>query len=399
MKIAFFAYNFVPNVGGAQVFMFNMMRHLAARGHKVVLYLPRYLWRPYQDLELKMDFEVRPLGRGEKYLAKFLPGIVSRMLLREQELHKYDLWQIIGAYPCAYVARKLSSLVPTVLRSHGDDIQKDATLGYGDRLNPRLEEKIKKGVLGMTRLVALTESVQDCYMELGADSAKITVIPNGIELSRFKEPFDRTAFRQKLGVNGEDILILTTSRNHPKKGLEYLPEAAKHLLEHGYKFKWLLLGDGVGRLAEKFSEEGLADVFILKDEIKMKFEVDASGVPQVPAEQYIHMYRAADYFAMPSLLETFGMVLIEALAAGLPVVTTNAPGCRDVIRDGVNGLQAPCRDGRGMGKCLERLITDSALRGKLAENALQDINRYDWANVAVCYEELYQRLTKENTCK
>jgi glycosyltransferase involved in cell wall biosynthesis len=106
------------------------------------------------------------------------------------------------------------------------------------------------------------------------------------------------------------------------------------------------------------------------------------------------MYQAADVFAFTSLLETFGMVQIEAMAAGLAVVSTDAPGCRDVVEPGVNGLRAVAGDEASFTWELRRLLVDPALRSDLAAKGRRFAEGYGWESVARRYEDLFAGLAE-----
>jgi glycosyltransferase involved in cell wall biosynthesis len=106
----------------------------------------------------------------------------------------------------------------------------------------------------------------------------------------------------------------------------------------------------------------------------------------------VELYRSADIFAFPTLLETFGMVLVEAMAAGLPVVTTDAPGVRDVIAHGENGLQSPAGDADAVAANLERLLADPHERARYRELSLAAAGAYDWPRVVDQYRDFYRHV-------
>ena len=108
------------------------------------------------------------------------------------------------------------------------------------------------------------------------------------------------------------------------------------------------------------------------------------------------MYQAADIFAFPSLLETFGMVQLEAMAAGTAVISTDAPGCKDVINNEINGLQARAGDIDHFVYQLKRLLNDEYLREKLIKNALEFVEDYKWETIAKNYERLFLKFKKSN---
>jgi glycosyltransferase involved in cell wall biosynthesis len=107
------------------------------------------------------------------------------------------------------------------------------------------------------------------------------------------------------------------------------------------------------------------------------------------------MYLAADIYAFPSLMETFGMVQLEAMAAGAALVSTDAPGCRDVVIHQQNGLQAHAGDVDSFVCQLARLLENQELRENLAGKAKAWVQDYSWANVASQYEDLFAALVED----
>src|SRR5690606_20254458 len=127
----------------------------------------------------------------------------------------------------------------------------------------------------------------------------------------------------RLGLESRFVLI-TVGRNHPKKGFHLVPEIAKRLKGEIPNLFWLMVGRGMGPIAEAVKSAGLEGSFRFGDEIK-------------PAD--LHEYWvSSDCFVFPTLTETFGLVNIEAMASGVPVISANADGCRDVIDSGVDGI-------------------------------------------------------------
>ncbi len=377
MKIAKIATSFLPFMGGSEIVTHNMAVGLAGRGHRVTLYTPRQNVRA-----------LRPAGW--EYTVRGLPPLFFRLavnwpavgcyLAREQRRHGYDLWMAYSSYPEGYVAaRSLGGRVPLMLRCHGSDIQKVEEIGYGLRLDPRLEQRIARAVCRADLLVANSASTRQEYLELGAVAGRIREVPNGISTARFDEPFDSRQVRERLGVGDSEKLILTVGRNHPKKGFHHIPEITAHLAELRGDFKWLVVGRGCSELASTVGQ-GAAGRIIAREEVGMGKAGSGTGaMTDLPPSELIGLYRAADLFCLPARVETFGKVLIEAMAARTPVVTTDVPGCRDVVRHKVNGLLLPYGDWSGMAQAIHRLLTPDGSGVALAERARQQVEqRYDW---------------------
>ena len=103
------------------------------------------------------------------------------------------------------------------------------------------------------------------------------------------------------------------------------------------------------------------------------------------------MYQAADIYAFPSMLETFGMVQLEAMAAGTTVVSTDAPGCKDVVTHMDNGLQAISGDKESFTNQVATLLENKQLRKSLSDRASNFVNDYGWPSIASKYESVFEK--------
>ena len=220
MKIAFLSFSFLPQIGGYQIFMHNLMQGLTKLGHEVDLYVPRYFYEKFTQENLPVNYNVKPILYHEGKLSKLSPWVLTRALKQIQKKHSYDLWQVVGSYPAAYILAPLADKVPIVLRSYGEDIQKERSIQYGITLNASIEKKVKRTLQKITGMVALSDSMKDAFLALEADENKITDIPNGINLERFNRKVDREKIRNQYQVNDNEAFLITTGRYHIKKGFD-----------------------------------------------------------------------------------------------------------------------------------------------------------------------------------
>ena len=182
-------------------------------------------------------------------------------------------------------------------------------------------------------------------------------------------------------------------RYHPKKGYAIIPSVAGILKRKGISFLWLIVGNGTDQLNPLIEEAGVAHEVRTVEEIGAADAFEAGGL-DLPDQSLVDLYQCSDIFVFPSHVEGFPRVLIEAMAAGLPVVTTDAPGCRDVIQNGSTGLLADPDDAEGLAAHVGRLIEDRALRARLVEKGTRHISQYDWDAVVDTYERLYRSLVR-----
>ena len=394
MKIAILTASFLPNVGGAQVFAYNVARQLAASGDNVHVYVPA---ENYQALDSRFRDLLKPLPRKFYGVVRRIPVLglrwAQQYLLRRQRAERYDVWLVIVTFPSGYAATCLKGTVPIVLRASGEDIQKSVELGYGWRLDPSEEARIGRTVSSFDRVVALTESVRSDFLELGVPDDAIVTIPNGVDLDWFAPDRDRADVRAELGWPQDRAVILTTGRNHRKKGYDLIPAVADKLKGQGFEFRWYVVGLGADRIDDDIRVRGLEDFVVTHEEVGVAHDPERDW--RFPDKKLVRMYQAADIYAFPSLLETFGMVQLEAMAAGAVVVSTDAPGCRDVVLHEQNGLQARSGDAESFAGQLGRVLRDSALRNDLSLRAKEFVQAYSWANVAAQYVDVFTTLIED----
>ncbi|MFA6568408.1 MAG: glycosyltransferase family 4 protein [Victivallales bacterium] len=391
MKIAHLIAQFYPYLGGAEICVHNVCESLSKSGHGATVICTT----PPSDKKPDVNYEIihiHPktcgLLRKAPFIGKFY---LEYELSRLQRKHKFDLWQVTMGYPLGIYAVDFfrKNKIPCVLRCCGEDIQKYPEIGYGYRLDKKADSLVKEKYPLFDGFVALTPSVMEEYLALGIPEDKIRIIPNGVNTAKFAEirmRSDKTAVRRKYGLSENKLLILTVGRYHPKKGFDEIPEIAEVLTDKNITFDWAVAGKNCGQIAAKFPD-------CLKNGVKTVESLAKSGgeVFSLPSAELIELYCAADIFVLPTLIETFGMVLVEAMAAGLPIVTTDAPGVRDVISDGVNGLKSPVGDPNAIAGLIAQIIRDKALSCKLSENSIRHSREfYDWEIVCEQYLDLYQ---------
>ena len=390
LKIAAIATVGLSATGGLETFATELLHGLAARGHQVDVWIPageRVRNRRFYRTMPGATHSLPPKSAWQ--MAHFSFPLATYMRF-QQRIHRYDVWQVFGAHPTAQIASALHGLVPTVMYGFGADIQKDEALGYGLRLDPDVEQTIIQNISKMTHLVASSSTISDCYRELEAPESQITHIPLSVDLQRFMTGTDREQVRDHWKIPAGHQMILTVGRNHPKKRYDLIPRVATLLKERGVKFTWLVVGRDTDELG---SQINLAD---LEDEVRpippIHVDQSAGASRGGIAPELADLYQVADCFVLPSDLETFGKVLVEAMAAGTAVVTTDAPGCRDVVQDEQNGLSVKTGDVEGMAQAINRLYSDPELSKSLVAHGLEFAAAHDIGVIAQRYEEIYQNL-------
>lgn len=389
MKIAHLISQFYPHLGGAEICVHNICSTLAKKGHQAVVVTTV----PPTDPPPKVDYEILHLSSKTNGLFRRSPFLASMYLKysvgRIQKTYGFDLWQVtmgypLGAYSVDFFRKKN---LPCLLRCCGEDIQKMPEIVYGYRLDSKIDAITTEKYRLFDGHVALTKSVLEEYRSIGVAEEKVRIIPNGVDTKRFASVPKHPYFQEKFGLPSETKVLLTVGRHHPKKGYDRIPVMAKKLKEKGLKFIWVIVGRNHQGFDQRFPEARELGIYTLEN--KPEPGEDAFSLPSA---SLVEMYRSADIFAFPTLLETFGMVLVEAMAAGLPIVTTDAAGVRDVIEHEQNGIKTPVEDIDLFTDYLARLLTDEIYYEQYRRKSLAAAKRYDWDQITREYMDFYQQL-------
>jgi len=213
---------------------------------------------------------------------------------------------------------------------------------------------------------------------------QVVLVENGIDVDRFRQPPDPVQverFRQANGLNG-GRMIGAIARLSPVKGLDLLLKAVPPLLKEFPDLNVLLVGDGPAR------EELVRLAYELKiaDRVAICPSVEDTRVPM----------SLLQVFAAPAWREGFGLAIVEAMAAGIPVVSSNAGGPNEILEEGKSGVLIQPGDVAGFENGLRVLLRESETRRQLAERARQRAKeRYDLERVVTQVEEVYDRAVRD----
>ncbi len=220
---------------------------------------------------------------------------------------------------------------------------------------------------------------------IGVRSATF-IQPTGIEYQRFAtaEPSRVQRLRQRLGLEGKRVLI-SVSRLSREKNIDFMLEALAEWRREGEDdFRLLLIGDGQQRetLQHRVRELGLTDQVLIPG--------------SVPREEVPLYYHLAELFVFASRSETQGMVILEAMAAGLPVVAVRSSGIDDVVQEGHNGFKTALNQGQWC-EAVRTLMADERLRLNLAANARDFARQHSVEHFATAMTRVYAHALTSHT--
>jgi len=209
-------------------------------------------------------------------------------------------------------------------------------------------------------------------------SGEFSIIPNGIDLRRFNQDV-----KPMPGYDNGMINILFVGRLEKRKGANYLLNAYARLKKEHPNIRLIIVGPGVN----------LRRRYELKVRLsRLKDVVFTGGVSYEDLPRY---YQTADIFCAPATgKESFGIVLLEAMALGKPIVATSIEGYSSVVTHGEQGLLVPPKNSKALAEALERLVNDTALRRRLGEKGLLAVRNYDWPLVARRVLDYYTQVSR-----
>ena len=390
--------SFLPNLGGAEVGLHNIACKLIDRGRRPVVMAPASHVQRLRQEDWRLPYEVRALPPKAGSLLRRAPAlgffVLDRYFAWVQARYRFDCWHCTVGYPMGvalvHFARRRDD-VHYLIRCAGEDLQRDPEIGYGVRLDPAVDRIVRELLPQAQMVIAISDSVAEEYRAIGVPDARIRDVPNGVDLARFDRPIDRSAVRRAHGLDPDAFLFLSVGRNHPKKNYGRLIEAVARLAgDTDRPFQLQIVGNGVPELTEQLNGLGLSGHIKLADQIGGAEA--GNGVPWLPASALVELYRAADAFVFPSLIETFGIAIVEAMAAGLPVIVGDSPGCRDIVRRGHDGIAVPARDPTALAAAMSTLMSDDGVRRAYAAKAKARARDFSWDTVVDAYTALYDEL-------
>lgn len=382
MKLCFVNAFFHPYVGGTEKHMYELGRRLARR-HEVHVFTAQlpgtaatetvegvHVWRtPARLLRAPLIYPPPyPLARGAM---RDLARIDARERFDAFHLHGRWFPDFAAVVRFAHDTGRRAALTLHNARPRGIGLATDAVGSafdwlYGVRV-----------VREVDRAVAVSEYVRRDIASYGIDAAKISVIPNGVDTTTYR-PMPPT-LRDRLG--GFDPLLLYVGRVIPQKGLPLLIDALASLAADHPRLGLALVGRG------KMTEDLRADARRrgVEDRIAFVGFLEDSLLPAA--------YASADVFVLPSVWEVFGIVLVEAMACGVPAVASDAGGIPEVVADGSTGLLFPRGDARALADRLRTVAEDEPLRKRMAAEARRRaVEVFDWDRIAERTESFYESL-------
>ena len=383
MRVLMLNNEFPPLGGGTGTVNEALLKRLASVADIEIDLVTSAVGRQREEIELAAHVKIIRLPvpnddihhASNRALVTFA-ACAYREAVRRHSANPYDLclaWSAVPAGAAALAVKRLAGL-PYLVRVSGPDIP-----GFERRyawLYPLLRPIIRATWRGAERVVA--KCARESSMIRDVDSAiDVSIVPNGVDVGAFP-----LVERPKDGP----LRLLCVARLIERKGQHHLLQALRQLTDAGIRASVELVGTG----------DALKSLKDLTSSLHLEGIVSFAGY--VPRAAIGERYAAADVFVLPSYSEGMSVATLEAMAAGLPVVTTRVGGAEDLVSEGINGLTFAWGDTRALVAHLSRLARDRDLVRSMGNASRLKAGAFSWDAMTRAYVEMFQAVLSD-TCR
>jgi 1,2-diacylglycerol 3-alpha-glucosyltransferase len=384
MKICMMTNTYLPHVGGVARSVSTFAEEYVREGHDVLVVAPQFDGKPLPPKAEAMVERVPSLKNfnGSEFSVR-LPGAAA--LSDRIDAFQADIIHAHHPFLLGDTALRIAmnKNVPIVFTHHTRYEDYTHYVPFSDALREVAIEVPTHFANLCDGVIAPSESIARTIRKRGV-TTPMTVIPTGIDVQAFASA-DGAKFRARMKIPPDALVVGHVGRLALEKNLGFLAEAVALYLKENGKAQFLVVGDGPWReqLKEVFTTQGVADRLILAGKRTGRMLREA--------------YRAMDVFAFASQSETQGMVVAEAMAAGVPVVALNASGVREVVRNEDNGFLLPANTSaaefaQAIGRCASPEVRQKLGAG--AQETAKQFSREQSARRALAFYEETRRATR-----
>jgi len=379
------------DTGGMSVYIRELAGELGKGGHSVDIVTAVNPENLPPVIELRPNVRLvhlkpaRNLQQSPSFLFESIPALFKELKrFLENCAFNYDL--IHSHY---WLSGVLGNLIrqqygyPHMMTFHTIGAVKNRVLSYEREPELRLIQE-KKLAEACDHIVVSSQSekqffIQDWHVPVH----NISIVPCGVDLKLFR-PIKKADARRRLNLDENNSIILFVGRFVPIKGLDRLITALGYLPE---KSPWRLLLVGGDDVITPAYQSCLKKI----EELNLKDRINLTG--RITQEELLFFYNAADVLALPSHHESFGLVPLEALACGIPVVSTRVGATETIIKNGINGWIVNTEDPRSFAQHIEKTLT-----GDFSQKKIRDtVTGFTWKNAAEALLKAYEKLPRNAT--
>ncbi|MGA2785290.1 MAG: glycosyltransferase family 4 protein [Candidatus Bathyarchaeia archaeon] len=379
---------YLPDVGGTQLAIRNIANSLTQQGHRVTVVTVTPSMTPSRNEEGVRVIRIYiPEVRGISYVNSNIRCF--RRVVEEHSSQPFNYLHLFHFFHLGLTAIALRKTLqlPLMTSLMGADTYSPTPEMAPPNVAGRFSRLLAPCVMNSSDLVTAPSDELASHARRQGCRKEIIIIPHGVNPDRFS-PSDiqtRTRLvRERLGISKDELMVLTVHRLDRRKDLATAILALRNVLRHKPNVKLIVVG--IGPEHERFLEiarrEGVAASVIF--------------VGYVSEQELPSYYAAADLFLLSSFYEAFGLVLVEAMAAGKCVVASNVGGVPEIVRNQITGFLFPVGDVDTLASILLKALEDEKLRvemGCLGRKRVLD--HYSWAGIARRYSNAYTSLSTQ----
>jgi len=367
-----------PTFGGSGVMATELGKALAQKGHNIhfitykqpVRLLDGYVPNIHFHEVAVPAYALFDFLPYENALSSTMVDVILNNDLDILHVH-YAIPHASAAFMAQEIVKSKGRHIPFITTLHGTDI---TLVGRDKTYEPVVTFSMNKS----NALTAVSEDLKNQTLEHFGVEQDIRVIPNFVDLLRFQVT-DKEHFKKMLAPNGEKIIAHVSNFRKVKRVQDVVLSFEK--IRKEIDSKLLLIGDG----PERNNMELLCRELGACDDIRFLGK-------QEKVEEILNI---ADIFMLPSATESFGLAALEAMACGVPVISSNAGGIPEINIHDQTGYLAPVGDIDQLAKYTLDLLRDEEKLAKFKSNALEQANRFKIENIVPLYEELYEQVIKK----
>ncbi len=381
VRVAMFTDNYLPYIGGVPISIQRLYQGLVEKGSAVKIFSPSYgAGHPEEDDRNIYRCRMLFLWKENRFA---ITNIFSKRLEKELNVFKPDLVHAHHPFWLGNKGRKLAkkSGLPVVFTYHTrlEKYMHDVPIPGSALKETVAHYLIKRFANRCDAIIAPTSSTEEYLRRLGV-LPLIATIPTGINIREYSlcPPDGVREFRRRYAAEGEHLLI-SVCRLAKEKNLDFMIDGLAKVRERtAVPFRCILVGGGPERtrLEERVAETGIGDCIFFTGAMEPR--------------EVVRAYLAADLFVFTSTTETQGMVLLEAMAGGCPVVAVSSSGVYDVIEDGLNGFKVP-ENIDSWAESVILLLEDRNLLDTLSRNSKAFAQKYSQDKISEDVLRLYRR--------
>jgi len=379
---------FPPSIGGLETSVYNLVKELDELGHNVSV----------------ITSDVPPIGsyRMNNVTVRRLPVLfqfykapvcltlfqVLNKMRKSDIIHVHTPPRTFSDIVLTFRRLKRNLRIPCVLSVHLYLEKAPALFKFLSDFHYRTFSKFVFNEAD--RILVPTDSYKALLIkQFGIPPEKIIVVPNGVDVKRFNpRRFDKWAARKKYGISSQKVILLIgrlDQQGIEQKGIAYYLKAASIVIQKFKDVKFVIAGGGGNEQIDYIKH--LARKLGILDHIKF--------IVRFPREKTPLIHSMADIFVMPSLFESFGISLIEAMAMERPVISTKIRGVKDVVKANETGLLVPPMNATMLAEEILHLLHDEKLATKLGKNGRRYVkNRFEWKKIAKKVVHIYETVRK-----